>query len=137
MSYTLQTKPVSPDVLRGDLAKWTGVPVLTDPKFSVPKYSGIQDDRIGARDGSVSLLSKFDVVGGMGSDRNQDSVPIIKGNILSCWLRGSNSAESVAARENQVSIRRAFFRCARPPRALRGLSRGVQRSESRLADLQQ
>ena len=27
-------------VLDGDLSEWTGVPVLADPKFAVPKYSG-------------------------------------------------------------------------------------------------
>src|SRR5438552_1802884 len=27
-------------VLDGDLAEWSGVPVLADPKFAVPKYSG-------------------------------------------------------------------------------------------------
>jgi hypothetical protein len=29
-----------PIVLDGDLSEWSGVPVLADPKFAVPKYSG-------------------------------------------------------------------------------------------------
>src|SRR5882672_7202423 len=76
---------------------------------------------------------------GAAISRADDGYHVFPGDSIrysSCWFRGS-PAEAAAARENQVSIRRAFFRCARPPRALRDLSRGVQRSESRLADLQQ
>ena len=29
-----------PIVLDGDLSEWSGVPVLADPKFSIPKGSG-------------------------------------------------------------------------------------------------
>src|SRR5512143_370225 len=29
-----------PIVLDGDLSEWSGVPVLADPKFAVPKFSG-------------------------------------------------------------------------------------------------
>src|SRR5690242_14477049 len=29
-----------PIVLDGNLSEWSGVPVLSDPKFAVPKYSG-------------------------------------------------------------------------------------------------
>ncbi len=37
--YTVQyaSKPI---VLDGDLSEWSGVPVLADPKFAVPKFSG-------------------------------------------------------------------------------------------------
>jgi hypothetical protein len=37
--YTVVHTP-KPVVLDGDLAEWSGVPVLADPKFAVPKYSG-------------------------------------------------------------------------------------------------
>ncbi len=37
--YTVVRKP-NPIVLDGDLSEWTGVPVLADPKFSIPKGSG-------------------------------------------------------------------------------------------------
>ena len=32
-----------PIVLDGDLSEWTGAPVLADPKFAVPKFSGTND----------------------------------------------------------------------------------------------
>lgn len=38
-SYTVIYAP-NPIVLDGDLAEWSGVPVLADPRFAVPKYSG-------------------------------------------------------------------------------------------------
>src|SRR5215470_5366785 len=38
-SYTVVYAP-KPIVLDGDLSEWSGVPVLADPKFAVPKYSG-------------------------------------------------------------------------------------------------
>ena len=37
--YTVIYAP-RPIVLDGDLSEWSGVPVLADPKFAVPKYSG-------------------------------------------------------------------------------------------------
>ncbi len=37
--YTVIHAP-KPIVLDGDLSEWAGVPVLADPKFAVPKYSG-------------------------------------------------------------------------------------------------
>lgn len=37
--YTVIYAP-KPIVLDGDLSEWSGVPVLADPKFAVPKYSG-------------------------------------------------------------------------------------------------
>jgi hypothetical protein len=37
--YTVIYAP-NPIVLDGDLAEWSGVPVLADPKFAVPKFSG-------------------------------------------------------------------------------------------------
>src|SRR5262249_28523426 len=37
--YTVIRKP-NPIVLDGDLSEWTGVPVLADPKFAIPKGSG-------------------------------------------------------------------------------------------------
>jgi len=37
--YTVIYAP-SPIVLDGDLSEWSGVPVLADPKFATPKYSG-------------------------------------------------------------------------------------------------
>lgn len=37
--YTVRYVP-RPIVLDGDLSEWSGVPVLADPKFAVPKYSG-------------------------------------------------------------------------------------------------
>src|SRR5437016_5090816 len=37
--YTVVYSP-KPIVLDGDLSEWSGVPVLADPKFAVPKYSG-------------------------------------------------------------------------------------------------
>lgn len=37
--YTVVSAP-KPIVLDGDLSEWSGVPVLADPKFAVPKYSG-------------------------------------------------------------------------------------------------
>src|SRR6266516_4858595 len=37
--YTVVYAP-NPIVLDGDLSEWAGVPVLADPKFAVPKYSG-------------------------------------------------------------------------------------------------
>src|SRR2546430_4624316 len=36
--YTVIYAP-KPIVLDGDLSEWSGVPVLADPKFAVPKYS--------------------------------------------------------------------------------------------------
>src|SRR6266540_7190688 len=37
--YTVIYAP-NPIVLDGDLSEWSGVPVLADPRFAVPKYSG-------------------------------------------------------------------------------------------------
>jgi hypothetical protein len=37
--YTVVYSP-KPVVLDGDLSEWAGVPVLADPKFAVPKFSG-------------------------------------------------------------------------------------------------
>jgi len=37
--YTVIYAP-RPIILDGDLSEWSGVPVLADPKFAVPKYSG-------------------------------------------------------------------------------------------------
>src|ERR1051326_3011561 len=37
--YTVVYAP-KPIVLDGDLSEWSGVPVLADPKFAVPKFSG-------------------------------------------------------------------------------------------------
>src|SRR5688572_30693334 len=37
--YTVIYAP-NPIVLDGDLSEWSGVPVLADPKFAVPKFSG-------------------------------------------------------------------------------------------------
>src|SRR5437867_1217844 len=37
--YTVRRAP-NPIVLDGDLSEWTGVPVLADPKFATPKFSG-------------------------------------------------------------------------------------------------
>src|SRR5437762_4164470 len=37
--YTVIYAP-KPIVLDGDLSEWAGVPVLADPRFAVPKYSG-------------------------------------------------------------------------------------------------
>src|ERR1051326_7558675 len=37
--YTVIYAP-KPIVLDGNLSEWSGVPVLADPKFAVPKYSG-------------------------------------------------------------------------------------------------
>src|SRR6266702_8851594 len=37
--YTVIYTP-RPIVLDGNLSEWAGVPVLADPKFAVPKYSG-------------------------------------------------------------------------------------------------
>ncbi|MEO8429080.1 MAG: sugar-binding protein, partial [Verrucomicrobiota bacterium] len=37
--YTVVYSP-KPIVLDGDLSEWSGVPVLADPKFAIPKYSG-------------------------------------------------------------------------------------------------
>src|SRR2546425_7429666 len=37
--YTVIYAP-KPIVLDGDLSEWSGVPVLADPKFAVPKFSG-------------------------------------------------------------------------------------------------
>jgi hypothetical protein len=37
--YTVVYSP-KPVVLDGDLSEWAGVPVLSDPKFAVPKFSG-------------------------------------------------------------------------------------------------
>ncbi len=37
--YTVIYAP-KPIVIDGDLSEWSGVPVLSDPKFAVPKYSG-------------------------------------------------------------------------------------------------
>jgi hypothetical protein len=37
--YTVRYAP-KPIVLDGDLSEWSGLPVLADPKFAVPKYSG-------------------------------------------------------------------------------------------------
>src|SRR5215470_5371596 len=37
--YTVIYAP-KPIVLDGDLSEWSGVPVLSDPKFAVPKFSG-------------------------------------------------------------------------------------------------
>jgi len=34
------TRAVNPIVLDGNLNEWTGVPVLSDPKFAIPKGSG-------------------------------------------------------------------------------------------------
>src|SRR5215813_15320782 len=40
--YTVIYAP-KPIVLDGDLSEWSGVPVLADPKFAVPKFSGTND----------------------------------------------------------------------------------------------
>ena len=40
--YTATPAP-NPIVLDGSLSEWTGVPVLADPKFAVPKFSGTND----------------------------------------------------------------------------------------------
>src|SRR6266498_1188105 len=40
--YTVRRAP-NPIVLDGSLSEWTGVPVLADPKFAVPKFSGSND----------------------------------------------------------------------------------------------
>src|SRR5436190_22456137 len=37
--YTVVYAP-KPIVLDGNLSEWSGVPVLADPKFAVPKFSG-------------------------------------------------------------------------------------------------
>src|SRR3989440_5007073 len=37
--YTVRYAP-KPIVLDGDLSEWAGVPILADPKFAVPKFSG-------------------------------------------------------------------------------------------------
>jgi len=37
--YTVRYAP-RPIVLDGDLSEWSGVPILADPKFAVPKFSG-------------------------------------------------------------------------------------------------
>jgi hypothetical protein len=37
--YTVIAAP-KPVVLDGDLSEWSGVPILADPKFAVPKFSG-------------------------------------------------------------------------------------------------
>src|SRR5437016_9146468 len=37
--YTVIYAP-NPIVLDGDLSEWAGVPILADPKFAVPKFSG-------------------------------------------------------------------------------------------------
>src|SRR2546422_7527811 len=37
--YTVRYAP-RPIVLDGDLSEWAGVPILADPKFAVPKFSG-------------------------------------------------------------------------------------------------
>jgi hypothetical protein len=37
--YTIRYAPF-PIVMDGDLTKWTGLPVVSDPEFAVPKYSG-------------------------------------------------------------------------------------------------
>src|SRR5438034_10157169 len=42
--YTVIYAP-NPIVLDGDLSEWSGVPVLADPKFAVPKYSGTNANR--------------------------------------------------------------------------------------------
>src|SRR4051812_37179800 len=38
--YTAIHRGPNPIVIDGDLGEWTGVPVLSDPKFAVPKGSG-------------------------------------------------------------------------------------------------
>src|SRR5437867_2347201 len=38
--YTVIRTP-NPIVLDGSLSEWTGVPVLADPKFAIPKGSGV------------------------------------------------------------------------------------------------
>ncbi|PYJ85142.1 MAG: hypothetical protein DME22_10260 [Verrucomicrobia bacterium] len=40
--YTVIYAP-KPVVLDGDLSEWSGAPVLADPKFAVPKFSGTND----------------------------------------------------------------------------------------------
>ena len=41
--YTVIYAP-NPIVLDGDLAEWSGVPVLADPKFATPKFSGTNEN---------------------------------------------------------------------------------------------
>ncbi len=38
--YYTVVRTTTPIVLDGNLSEWTGVPVLADPKFATPKYSG-------------------------------------------------------------------------------------------------
>jgi Carbohydrate family 9 binding domain-like len=42
--YYTALRTTAPIVLDGSLAEWTGAPVLSDPKFAVPKFSGTNDN---------------------------------------------------------------------------------------------
>ena len=42
--YYTALKVTNNIVIDGDLSEWTGVPVLADPKFAVPKFSGTNDN---------------------------------------------------------------------------------------------
>jgi hypothetical protein len=43
--YYSVLKTQNPIVLDGNLSEWTGIPVLADPRYSVPKYSGTNNPR--------------------------------------------------------------------------------------------
>ena len=58
-------------VIDGDLSEWSGVPVLADPKFAVPKFSGTNDNP------NYVLFEEFDGGTWSGPDDQTSAVQII------------------------------------------------------------
>jgi len=65
---TLGTSAENPIVLDGDLGEWTGVPVLADPRFSIPKGS--------KRDGDAVLFEEYNGGSWTGPDDQTSAVRI-------------------------------------------------------------
>jgi hypothetical protein len=66
--YTANPAP-NPIMLDGDLGEWTGIPVLSDPKFAVPKGSG--------RDGELVLFEEYNGGVWTGPDDQTSAVQIV------------------------------------------------------------
>jgi Carbohydrate family 9 binding domain-like len=66
--YTVVRTP-NPIVLDGDLSEWTGVPVLADPKFAIPKGSGAS--------GTYVLFEEYNGGTWTGPDDQSSAVQIV------------------------------------------------------------
>src|SRR5215470_5098305 len=71
--YTVIYAP-KPIVLDGDLSEWSGVPVLSDPKFAVPKFSGTNANP------NYVLFEEYDGGTWTGPDDQTSAVQIVYDN---------------------------------------------------------